>query len=1099
MPRLKLRWLGAPQIELDGSPVAVERHKTIALLAYLSVTAQPHQRDHLAAYFWPDYPARKAYAYLRQSVWELNKALGADWLEADREVVSLRIAEDMWIDTARFQSLLTGQPADPTDSLNEAVAIYRGDFMIGFTLRDSPDFDEWQSAHTEHLRQQFSLALENLTRAYAAHDEYDTAIATAHKWLMLDSLNEAAHRELMRLYARAGQRSTALRQYTLCVNVLRDELGIEPEAATTALFEQIRSGALAAAARAIPTPPKPVSWVRQSPTQATPFVGRESELAGIARLLSKPNCRLLTLVGPGGIGKTRLAIQAANNQAAAFQHGAHFINFAAVPSIDGLITAIISSLHLSAGGDEKTRLLDFVREKQLLLVMDNFEHLADGAGLLSELVAATSTVKIIITSRERLNVPEEWVLPVEGLTYPQDDRATAVEAYSAVELFVQQAQRSNAAFELSEGDKHHVSRICQMVEGMPLGVVLAAAWVKMLSCAEIERELGRDLDFLTTRSQVPERHRSLRAVFVHSWQRLSEAERVVFQQLAVFCGGFRQEAAAQIAGASLHVLSQLVDRSLVRRDGSGRYDLHEMLKQYATEKLVASPAEADRARAWHSAYYLDLLCEREVDLKGQDQLAALNYLRVESENLRAAWQWAVEHRQTEMLLRTIPILSQLDIWASSIRALDELFRSGLAAVRSWPAPNATDEAVTRLMALLMAYVALHDSDALARQLERTPQLTRESLALIRALPASPAKAEVLAHLLWAIENDDPVTAQSSYAESRAIFADSDADWNVATVDLIWANVHRSHDPDQARQLYQSSLEYFTACGDRISVSDCLGGLAWLRDRAGDAVEASRLWRERLAIAQERNDPWTELMMWAVLGRQATRLGNYEEAKYDHRQSLARVQYLGHLRMTADQLNDLALAELLCGEFEQAEQHLNQSLQLLARVGDPTGLVETYNILGDLAAAQGDLPRACQCYQAALDNANALSSDDYAQPTCRAQALTNLGQVSIELGHDEAAREYLREAIQLIRQIPPQWQSDGLDTLMAIARLKAREQPLQAIELFAFVIAHPLTYQHTRVTARQLLDGVLAKVAPNQGRVAQQRGETSTLAEIVSWL
>jgi predicted ATPase len=709
----------------------------------------------------------------------------------------------------------------------------------------------------------------------------------------------------------------------------------------------------------------------------------------------------------------------------------------------------------------------------------------------------------MVTSRERLNLPGEWVLPVEGLAYPQDDRATAVEAYSAVELFVQQARQSDAAFELSEGDKHHVAHICQMLAGMPLGLVLAAAWVKKLPCAEIERELGRDLGSLRAAArsrQIPERHRSLRAVFAHSWQRLSETERVAFQQLAVFCGGFRQEAAAQIAGASLRVLSQLVDKSLVRRDASGRYDLHELLKQYAIEKLIAAPAEAERTRAWHSAYYLNLLGDMEADIQGRDQLAALNYLRAESENVRAAWQWAIDHRQIEALLRATPILEKLDVWAGGIRAMDDLLRWALNIVRQWHTADTSDQAVTALSALLMAYGAIHDTDALARTLERTPQLTRDSLALIRARPADPIKAQVLTHLLWAIEAGDPATAQSIYGESRAILAAAGEQWRVAEVDLIWANVHSAADPDQARQLYQRSLDFFTACGDRISAGDCLGGLARLHDRSGNSDEAARLWRERLAIAQETGNQWTELMMWAVLGRQATRLGNYEEAKFDHRNSLAIVQYLGHPRMTADQLNDLALAELLSGELEPARQHLMASLQLLSRLDDPTGLVEAYNILGDLAAAQGDLQQAHQCYQTMLNHANALSPDDYTQPTCRAQALTSLGQVSMALDDDKAAREYLSEAVQLIPQIPPQWLYSGLDTLAALAHLDARAgQPLRAIELLTFVAAHPLTYHHARIAAQQRLDDLLGQVTLEKAHAAQQRGASSTFNEMVSRL
>jgi len=1101
VPHLALRWLGAPQIELDGAPATVERRKTVALLAYLSLTPYPQQRDQLVAFFWPDHTPRRAYAYLRHALWEINSTLGADWLTADRDTIDLRRDHALRIDVDQFHTLLADRAANPIGPLAEAVALYRGDFLAGFTLRDSPDFDAWQSAHTEHLRRQFSLALEHLTQAYAAHGEFDTAIATAHKWLLLDSLNEVAHRELMRLYARVGQRSTALRQFERCVNALRAELGVEPEAATQTLFDQIRTGTVVTTARsAVPSPPAS-SPIDQFPAQGTPFVGRESELAGIARLLARPDCRLLTLVGPGGIGKTRLAIQTARGHATDFRHGAHFIDLSAVPASDGLPAAIVAALRLPAGDDVWHTVLDYAREKQQLLVLDNFEQLIDGALLLSELLATASQLKLIVTSRERLNVPEEWVLPIEGLTYPQDDRASALEAYSAIELFTQHAQRANATFVLDDAAKPHVSHICQMLEGMPLGVMLAAAWVKMLSCAEIEHELSRDLDFLAVRSRhVPERHRSLRAVFGHAWQQLSEAERVAFQQLTVFQGGFRAEAAAQVTGASLHVLAQLVDKSLVRRDAAGRYDLHEMVKQYAAEKLAVDAAEADRVRGWHSAYYLDVVCDRDADLKGPHQLGTLNYLRAEGENVRAAWLWAVEHRQVERLLRVAPVLHRLDVWANAIRAFDALVRSTLAAVRQWAAMSTAadgDEQTRTLLALLMTYVAIHDMDALARTLERTPQLVRDSLVLIQTLPDSLSKAEVLAHVLWASANEDPVQAEALYHQGRAIRVAAAEPWLIAEIDLIWANVLGPQAAAQAGPLYQRSLEFFTTCGDRISASDCLGGLARLHDWAGDAVEAARLWRERLAIAQARHDAFTELMMWAVLGRQATRLGDYDEARFDHHQSLAIVRHLGHLRMTADQLNDLARAEVLNGEFDQAEQHAAQSLQLLAKVGDPTGLVEAYVILGDGALARRQLAQAHQHYQAALDSANALPPDDYALPSCRALALTGLGKVSGALGYGEAARGYLREAIGFIPQLPLQWQSDGMDTLSAVAQLIMGDRPLCAVELLAFVSARSQTYQHVRVQARSLLNELADRLPPADRAAAQQHGQDRSLDAITA--
>jgi tetratricopeptide (TPR) repeat protein len=336
-----------------------------------------------------------------------------------------------------------------------------------------------------------------------------------------------------------------------------------------------------------------------------------------------------------------------------------------------------------------------------------------------------------------------------------------------------------------------------------------------------------------------------------------------------------------------------------------------------------------------------------------------------------------------------------------------------------------------------------------------------------------------------------------YDESRAIYVAADDHWNVAVIDLFWASVCAERDLDRSRQLYQSSLDFFTTCGDRILAGECLRGLAQLHDRAGNPVEAARLWRERLAIAQERNDQWSELVMWAVLGRQATRLGHYEEAKYCHHQSLSIVQNLGHLRMTADQLDDLARAELLNGELAAAEQHLKQSVEILEKVDDPAGLVEAYVVLGDVALARGDVMLAGRQYQVALDSANVLPPEDYTQPASRVEVLTGLGKVALAERHAEVAREYLREAVSLIPQVPPEWRFNAMNTLIVVAQLVARDQPRHIMELLAFVIAQPLTYQHVRTAAQRLLRGLATEVPADEVRLIQQHGERLMLDEAIT--
>ena len=380
------------------------------------------------------------------------------------------------------------------------------------------------------------------------------------------------------------------------------------------------------------------------PVLLTPFVGREAMLVELKERLQDPDCRLLTLVGPGGSGKTRLALEAAAVQLANYTHGVFFGSLAPLQSVEAIVPTVAEALGFSLHEEVEPRrqLLDYLRQKSVLLILDNFEHLLADAELVTDILRAASEVRILATSRERLNVQGEHVFPVAGMAFP--DRETAADApdHSAVKLFVQSAQRARPDFELQGDDLRYMVRICRLVEGIPLAILLAAGWVEMLAPAEIATEIGQSLDFLETDLRdVPERQRSMRAVFDHSYRLLAEREREVLQALSVFRGGFTREAAQRVADAPLRELIALVHKSLLHRMPRGRYELHELLRQYVADKLETS-GEANAARDAHSVYYADFLYQREEDLKGRRQLGALDEIEADFENVRAAWIWAIK-------------------------------------------------------------------------------------------------------------------------------------------------------------------------------------------------------------------------------------------------------------------------------------------------------------------------------------------------------------------------------------------------------------------------------------------------------------------------
>lgn len=560
-------------------------------------------------------------------------------------------------------------------------------------------------------------------------------------------------------------------------------------------------------------------------------------------MLADPGVRLVTILAPGGMGKTRLGLAVAERQLSHFRDGIFFVPLAPLTAADDIVTTIAEQVGFSFSGaaPPRVQLLDHFRDRQTLLVLDNFEHLLAGAHLVSDLFQAAPAVKVLATSREKLNLAGETVYELTGLHFPTWESREDLRAYDAARLFVQCARRARSDFELAVDDVDDLAQICRLTEGMPLALVLAAGWMDVLLLARVAAEVQRGIDILETEQcDVPERQRSVRATFNYSWERLTNEERQVFVRLAVFRGGFALEAAAAVTGAGLRSLRQLAGKSLVQALPADRYEVHELLRQYGEEKLRQKEL-LEAVRLAHSRYYLGFLAERDKGIKGRRQQAGLQEIRADFENVRQAWLWAVVHGQVDAINRAA--LEYVANFANmSYAALDvhALLEQTIAALRPaagrlphplWEQAVVRREWVNWLLTEPIDVVELRSILAHARDRDDTREMaySHTVLALHATQTAdyvSSAAAEALR--LWQAVGDPFYIA---YAYRRKAYAGPD---------------NLQHSIECLRQ----GMQILREAGNRAHVCASLTYVAELLALTGAAGEAGRLLDEAIAIQNE---------------------------------------------------------------------------------------------------------------------------------------------------------------------------------------------------------------------------------------------------------
>lgn len=674
-----------------------------------------------------------------------------------------------------------------------------------------------------------------------------------------------------------------------------------------------------------PTISSPSALSRKNfPILPTPLIGRQSELLELHRLLCEPECRMLTLVGPGGIGKTRLAIDSAMQVLDRFADGVYFVSFASVSSTRYIIPVIADSIGFAfqtmSPIDPKIQLLNYLEEKQVLLLIDNIEHLLQETGVefLAELLSCVPQLKLLITSREPVNLQGEWVFEVKGLPVPEDKLIEG----TSVELFLQRARRAHASFTVTANDYSAILRICQLVNGMPLGIELAAAWVRTLSCQQIAREIEQSLDFLSTSARdLPSRHRSMRAAFDHSWKLLSADEQSVLSQLSVFQGGFTREAGDQITGATLSILASLITKSLIQRTGETRYDLHELIRQYAADRLSKHRQLQKKAQERHAHYYMLYFCNRDMDLRSFAQQKAIAELSVEMDNFRAAWNWCIDHGDFDLLEETLRALETFfDTRGWLHEGLDYLDRA-LAAL----------EKSGKELPLLHGHLLTAQSLLLFRlaQIELARVKLEQSVEILRPLN----QPHVLVEAVSFLGIVDAMTGRYSEAiqwfhEGLALAQASNDPWfeALSLTEIINVESLAGH-AEHAYERLQSAVDAWRATGDPRFIAFGLNIFSLSAVRIGRFGEARRAIEESIVINRSVEDRWGLGSAYRGLGLMEQEQGRHAEALEAFQQSRSVLADLGARWEEARVLTDMGRSIFAQGRGTEAEKIWRESIDL----------------------------------------------------------------------------------------------------------------------------------------------------------------------------
>ncbi len=889
----RIRLLGGFRVSVGPRVIeeAEWRSRKAAAVVKLLALSPGHRlhRGRITALLWPNLDSRAASNNLHRSLHAARRILGGERatsprLRLDGELVSLCPDRPLRTDVEAFEeAAMSARRAREPGAYRAAIELYAGELL------PEDRYEAWAEGFREELRNLCLALLVEMAELHEARGEHAPAIEALLRVVRGEPANEAAHVGLMRLYAASGRRREALGQYGKLESILAVELDARPDAETRRLHREIQAGRLPPARPAEQPPGDACSPRHNLPEARTSFVGREREMMEVRRLLSMS--RLLTLTGPGGCGKTRLALEVARDLADAYPDGVWLVELAPMPEPDLVLQAVAGVL--GAREHPERPLAETVcrrlKGKRTLLVLDNCEHLIEAcAGIVDTLLSSCPGLRVLATSRESLGVSGEALWPVSPLSVPETELEDP-RSCEAVRLFLDRARSRLPAFDLTPGNTRAVAEVCRRLDGIPLAIELAAARVAALAVEQVAERLSDSLNLLADGPRTADsRHRTLRATLDWSYDLLGDPERSLFERLPVFAGGWSLEAAEAVGTdtpAVPSLLASLVDKSLVVAEvehGASRYRMLETVRQYAGEKLEEG-GEAERVRQRHAGHYLALAERAEPEISGPRQVAWLERLETEHDNLRVALSWCLNDGEppgrVEAGLRMAGALGRF--WnahgfAEGGEWLDKGLEGGgdvSSAVRAKALRESGrislfrgqhKKAVERLEEGLELYRSLDDRDGVATTLanlgfimvhaghsERVATLREEAEALRR----EPLDRSSLAHLLTflglaALSEWDQDQATGPLEESLALSRElQDARGIVVSLTGLGMTALRQRDHERAAALFEENMGLLREQGDRVGIAYSLIGLAAVAASRRQPARAARLWGAAEALRE----------------------------------------------------------------------------------------------------------------------------------------------------------------------------------------------------------------------------------------------------------